>query len=173
MELWDIYNRDRQITGDTMERGSVFPEGALHLVVHICIFNSQGEMLIQQRQPFKEDWAGLWDITVGGSAVAGDSSQVAAERELLEEIGYTVDFSNVRPHFTINYDHGFDDFYLLEADVDISTLQLQAEEVKQVRWATKEDIKGLISSGSFLPYYHSIIDMLFDMRKSYGSHARE
>ncbi len=171
MELWDIYNRDRQISGQTMERGSEFPDSALHLVVHICIFNSNGDMLIQQRQPFKEGWPGLWDITVGGSAVAGDSSQQAAEREVLEEIGYHVDFSEKRPHLTVNYDHGFDDFYLLEADIDISTLHLQAEEVKQVRWATREEIKELIDAKEFLPYYKSLIDVLFDVRKSFGSHS--
>lgn len=35
--------------------GSDFADGACHLAVHIFIFNEKGEMLIQQRQPFKED----------------------------------------------------------------------------------------------------------------------
>ena len=87
MELWDVYDKDRVKTGETMERGSAFADGAYHLVVHVCIFNSKGEMLIQQRQPFKEGWPNLWDLTVGGSAVAGESSGEAAKRELFEEIG--------------------------------------------------------------------------------------
>ena len=53
-------------------------------------------MLIQHRQPFKSGWSDLWDITVGGSAVSGDTSQTAAEREVLEEIGYKLDLSNIR-----------------------------------------------------------------------------
>ncbi len=87
MELWDIYDKDRVKTGKTMVRGAEFAPDSYHMVVHVCIFNSKGEMLIQQRQPFKEGFPNLWDITVGGSATMGDSSQDAAEREVFEEIG--------------------------------------------------------------------------------------
>lgn len=40
-EYWDIYTSDRCKTGEKMKRGSVFPEGAYHLVVHVCIFNKK------------------------------------------------------------------------------------------------------------------------------------
>ena len=42
----------------------------------------------------------MWDISVGGSAIQGDSSQTAAEREVLEELGIKLDLQGVRPHFT-------------------------------------------------------------------------
>lgn len=98
MEYWDIYDAKRTKTGKTMLRGENFPDGAYHLVVHICVFNDKNEMLIQQRQPFKEGWPNMWDITVGGSAVKGDSSQTAAERELMEELGVKISLKGVRPH---------------------------------------------------------------------------
>ena len=107
MELWDIYDKDRVKTGKTMVRGSEFAPDSYHMVVHVCIFNSKGEMLIQQRQPFKEGFSNMWDITVGGSATMGDSSQTAAEREVQEEIGLKLDLQGVRPHLTINFDRGF------------------------------------------------------------------
>ena len=74
MELWDVYDKDRIKTGKTMVRGAEFEPDSYHMVVHVCIFNSKGEMLIQQRQPFKEGFPNLWDVTVGGSATMGDSS---------------------------------------------------------------------------------------------------
>ena len=172
MELWDIYDKNRRKTGKTMERGSSFKDGGYHLVVHICIFSSRGEMLVQQRQPFKSGWSNLWDVTVGGSAVAGDSSETAAGRELLEEIGYTKDFSNIRPNFTLNFENGFDDFYLVEADAEIEKLRLQYEEVQRVKWASQEEIFRMIDSGEFIPYYKSLIQMCFDMRGRYGAHFR-
>ena len=55
-----------------MVRGDRQPEGTCRLVVHICLFNARGEMLIQQRQSFKSGWSNFWDVTVGGSAVAGE-----------------------------------------------------------------------------------------------------
>lgn len=52
-EFWDIYTANRVKTGRVMERGSLFKQGDYHLVVHICLFNDRGEMLIQQRQAEK------------------------------------------------------------------------------------------------------------------------
>ena len=170
MELWDVYDVNRNKTGKTMVRGENFEEGAYHMVVHICIFNSKGEMLIQQRQPFKEGWPNLWDITVGGSAVQGDSSQTAAERELQEELGISLNLQGIRPNMTINFDRGFDDIYVIEKDIDLSELKLQYEEVQNAKWATKEEILEMIKAGQFIPYYDSLIQLFFDSRKKYGCH---
>ncbi len=173
MELWDVYDKDRNRTGKTKVRGQAFEEGEYHQVVHICIFNSREELLIQQRQPFKEGWSNMWDVTVGGSSLTGESSGQAAERELFEEIGYKASLSETRPFVTVNFSYGFDDFYLLEDDeIDIESLELQYEEVQGVKWASKAEIMEMIECGDFIPYYQSLIDLLFDIRGSYGSHFK-
>lgn len=172
MEIWDVYDINRNKTGK-MERGSEFAPDAYTCVMHICIFNSKGEMLIQQRQPFKKVWPNLWDISVGGHTEAGETSQMSAHRELLEELGLDRDFNDIRAHFTINFPHGFDDVYFLEEDLDLSELTLQESEVKAVKWASREEIKAMIESGEFITYYPSLIDFIFDSRKSYGAHLNE
>ena len=167
MELWDIYDKNRNLTGRQMKRGSNFNNGDYHLVVHVCIFNSKNEMLIQQRQPWKNGWPNMWDLTVGGSALTNETSSEAAERETLEEIGYKIDLSNERPFFTINFDNGFDDYYIIERDIDIKDLKLQYEEVKSIKWATKDEILQLVNDGKFIDYW--FIENLFDIRKHRGS----
>ena len=149
MELWDIYDKDRNKTGRTMKRGEPMKDGDYHLVVHICIFSSDGKMLIQQRQPFKDGWSNLWDITVGGSSVAGDTSIDAAVREVREEVG--IQLSPVTK------------------DVDISSLKLQYEEVQQVKWADADEIKSMIDEGIFIPYNKSFIDVLFHFKDHVGT----
>ncbi|ADK14827.1 MULTISPECIES: NUDIX hydrolase [Clostridium] len=170
MELWDVYDSERNKTNRTMVRGRDFNEGDYHMVVHICIFNSKGEMLIQQRQPFKEGWSNMWDITVGGSAIEGETSQMAAKRELMEELGIKINLQDIRPHLTINFDNGFDDVYLIQKDIDIVDLTLQYEEVKCVKWASKEEIFSMIDSGEFISYYKSLIQLFFDSKNQYGCH---
>lgn len=172
MELFDLYTADREKTGKTMVRGEPTPEGYYRLVVHVCIFNRQGQMLIQQRQPFKKGWSNLWDVSVGGSAVAGDSSRSAAERETKEELGLSLDLSGKRPSLTIYWSHGFDDYYVVKADPDLSALRLQYEEVQQVRWADKEEILSMIDGGRFIPYEKSLIELLFFRRDHLSSHTR-
>ena len=82
MECFDLYDVNRNKSGKVLERGNKVPEGYYRLVVHVCIFDSEGRMLIQKRLKEKKGWSGMWDITAGGSALAGDSSQQAASREL-------------------------------------------------------------------------------------------
>lgn len=163
MEAWDLYTKDRVKTGQTMLRGDRVPEGLFHLQVHVCIFNSRGEMLIQQRQVTKRWYAGLWDYSVGGSAVAGDTSLAAAERETLEELGLRVSLAGRRPAITRWYGAMIDDYYILPLDADLSGLTLQKEEVQAVRWAAREDILALLAEGRFCPNPPGMIALLFDL----------
>lgn len=155
-----------------MVRGEEFEPGDYHMIVHVCIFNAKGEMLIQQRQPFKQGWSNMWDVTVGGSATAGDTSQMAAQRETFEEIGIELDFSELRPHLTVNGEYRFNDIYLIESEVDIHKLTLQPEEVQNVKWASLDEILQMIESGEFIPYYKSLIQLLFESRRQRGSVRR-
>ena len=94
---------------------------------------------------------------------------MAAHRELKEELGIEYDFGNIRPHLTINFKHGFDDFYLIKLDgVDINSLSLQAEEVQAVKWASKDEVSAMFETGEFVPYIKSFILSLFDLNQMYG-----
>lgn len=164
MEIWDLYDVDRKLTDKKMIRGEKTPVGYYRLVVGICIFNSKGEMLIQKRQPFKSGWSGMWDITVGGAAVAGDDNRCAAEREVREELGLEISLAGIAPKVSFTFDSVFADFYLIKMDVDLDRLSLQYEEVEKVRWAGKEEIHKMIDSKEFISYDKSIIDMIFFFR---------
>ena len=172
MELFDLYTAEREKTGRTMVRGTPEPEGFYRLVVHVCIFDEDGRMLIQQRQPFKKSWSNLWDVSVGGAATAGDSSRSAAERETREELGLAIDLSGERPSLTLHWEHGFDDFYVLTLPVDPASLHLQYEEVQAVRWATKDEILQMIDDSIFIPYDKSLIELLFCRRNHRSAHTK-
>ncbi|MBQ8849501.1 MAG: NUDIX domain-containing protein [Clostridia bacterium] len=173
MELWDLYTADREKTGKTMVRGEKQPSGFYRIVVHICIFNDMGEMLIQQRQPFKSGWSNMWDVSVGGSAVSGDNSRRAAERELCEELGLELSFDGIDPALTVNVDGCFDDIYIITKNVDLSELSLQYEEVQAVKWADIDEILSMIDAGVFIPYDKSLIELLFFMSEHRGVRTRK
>ena len=169
MEKYDLYDDERLLLGKTLTRGQEPGKGENRMVVHICIFNSKGEMLIQQRVDEKKFFPSLWDISVGGCSVAGETSRMAAHRELLEEMGIDLDFSKKRAFFTINFHHGFDDWYILNnMDIDISTLTLQADEVQGVKWSSLDEILDLLKDNKFIPYKPSFISALFDFRIERG-----
>lgn len=172
MEQWDLYTKDRIRTGKTINLDENVPQGYFRTVVHVAIFNHKGEMLIQQRQKDKKLWANLWDVTVGGSVISGESSVEAAERETNEEIGYCLDLKGERPSFTIDFEEGFDDCYLVVRDLDIDELILQEKEVQAIKWATKEEILHMIEDETFISYHPSKIELMFFLRNQRGTHMK-
>ena len=165
MEKWDLYTLDRVKTNRVITRGDDIPKNLYHLVVHVCIFNAKNQMLIQQRQSFKEGWPNMWDVTVGGSAMIGENSRQAAMREVAEEIGLKIDLEDTPPVITKYFSEGFDDIYILEKEIDISNLILQYEEVQAVKWVSFEEILDMIRLKKFIPYDESFIQFLFHLHQ--------
>lgn len=168
MELVDLYDENRVPLGRTAERREPKGPGEYRMVVHVCLFDRRGRLLIQQRTAEKTIWPRLWDVSVGGGVDAGETSRQGAEREFREELGILLDLSGIRPSVTVNFGGGFDDFYILVRDLDLDALVLQREEVCAVRWAELHEILEMVDSGSFIPYPKSFLCFLFDMREQFG-----
>ena len=170
MELWDLVDKNRKPLNKTIEKGAKLNAGEYRQVVHVAIFNSEGKLLIQQRQDFRKLYPGLWDISVGGSVISGEDTIAAGEREVEEELGVSVSLQNERPYFTINFDGGFDDFYIIQKDLNIDDLLLQAEEVKDCKWASKDEALAMRDKGLFIPYHDSFLPFLFEIAQKRGLH---
>lgn len=167
MEIWDLYDGDRQKTGKTMSKSEKFPEGNYYsLRIHLCLFNSKGEMLIQQRDHSKKHWPDLWDITLSGGSVAGENSTQALAREVKEELGLDLDLSNEKPVFTTINENAFYDYFIIEKDIDLKDIRFDDGEVQAVKWASESEILKKIKRKEFLLYYPSFIKMLFEIRKT-------
>ncbi len=150
MELWDLYTRDRQMTGETHIRGEKLPPDRYHIVVHVWIQNSAGQWLISQRAASRPAFPLMWEC-VGGSVTAGEDSLTGAIREALEEVGAallpeegTLVSSAVR-------DDNFRDVWLFRHDGDIDLKNAATDEVAQMRWMTIADIRKLAEDGLLVP----------------------
>lgn len=89
MELWDLYNENRELTGREHIRGEKVPQGYYHLVVHVWIRNSTGEHLISQHSADRPTSPLMWEC-VGGSVLKDEDSLNGALRETQEEVGLTL-----------------------------------------------------------------------------------
>lgn len=61
----------------------------LHPVVHLHIFNKQGDLYLQKRSMSKDIQPGKWDTAVGGHVDFGEDIKDALRREVREELGVT------------------------------------------------------------------------------------
>ncbi len=59
----------------------------LHPVVHLHVFNPQGQLYLQKRPAWKDIQPGRWDTAAGGHAAFGEPIEEALRREVREELG--------------------------------------------------------------------------------------
>lgn len=154
MEYWDIYDKNKNKTGKIIQRGQLMEENEYHLIVHIWIKNSEGNFLIQQRSEKVKNPL-VWSAT-GGSVVAGEDSYTGALREVKEELGIDLSKENGYLFDSSIYEEDnqkyWCDTYLYFIDLDITTLNLQIEEVKQVKYEKMDVIKSMMNNGNFFIY---------------------
>ena len=90
-------------------------------------------------------------------------------QETYEELGIQLDLTNRRPHFTINFEDGYDDFFIVHQDINIEKLSFPTEEVQEVKWVTKYELLDMIKEGLFIPYRNSLIEFIFEMNNELGT----
>ncbi len=73
----------------TMEKMEAHEKGLLHRAFSIVIFNSKGEMLLQQRAAEKYHSSGLWTNACCSHPRPGEAIEDAGKRRLLQEMGFT------------------------------------------------------------------------------------
>ena len=161
MELWDIYDKDKNRTGRTMKRNDwCLKDGEYHLTVLGIVAHKDGRFLITKRVMTKAWAPGWWEVS-GGAAMAGEDSKDAVIREVREETG--LDVSNWDGGYLFTYkrenpgegDNYFVDIYRFEMDVKEEDVHIQTAEAMGFQFADLDTIKKLAEQDKFL-HYNSI-----------------
>lgn len=94
-EWFDVVNERDEVVGRE-RRAVVHARGLWHRAVHILVFNQAGQVFLQKRSMIKDTAPGCWDSSCSGHVDAGEDYDVAAVRELREELGLNVSASPER-----------------------------------------------------------------------------
>ena len=158
MEKRDLYDINKNLTGETIYKGEQIPKDRYILVVLIFIQNSKGEFLIQKRSPQKD---GSYAST-GGHPKTGETSIQGMLTEIREEIGLDLLPEEIKLYYSDRDDEEnvFFDLYYMKKDVDLSTLTLQQEEVDFVEWDSLEQIDKLKEKGKFKISHYEALERL-------------
>ncbi|MFK8039309.1 MAG: isopentenyl-diphosphate Delta-isomerase [Crocinitomicaceae bacterium] len=100
MEYVVLVNEKDEEVG-TMEKLEAHEKGVLHRAFSVFLFNSKGEMLLQQRASSKYHSPNLWTNTCCSHPRPNESIKNAANRRLNEEMGMSCDLKRAF-HFTYN-----------------------------------------------------------------------
>lgn len=173
--LIDVLDENGNMTGDKRTITDVHVEGLWHRSAHLWIINSRNDILLQKRSAHVVNFPLCLDISTAGHVDSGEDSLTTIIRECKEEIGLTIDASDIHYLTTIKnpgedaspgkYNYEFDDIYILKRDVEIGSLTLDPQELAEVVYVSLEGFKEMVTSRdmSLVPHfaeYNIIIDYL-------------
>ncbi len=88
-EIFPLVDEQGNVIGSATRGECHSGSKLLHPVVHLHVFNSQGELYLQKRPEWKDIQPGRWDTAVGGHIDFGENVEEALKREVREELGIT------------------------------------------------------------------------------------
>ena len=151
-EIFPIVNEEGEVVGKASREECHSGSFLLHPVVHLHVFNSNGDLFLQKRALNKDIQPGKWDTSVGGHVDYGEDVITALKREVKEELG----IQNFEPTFIKMYPFKSNQEYELincfyciydgEITPDIS-------EISEGRFWSFEDIKSQIGTDVFTPNF--------------------
>lgn len=80
-EIFDVCDEHDRVIGQA-PRSVVHAQGLLHRAVHVFVFNSAGELLLQMRSRHKDEAPLQFTSSASGHLGAGETYEAAAPREL-------------------------------------------------------------------------------------------
>ncbi|MEM9076537.1 MAG: NUDIX domain-containing protein [Bacteroidota bacterium] len=153
-ELVDILDGEGNPTGESCLKSKVHKLGLFHPTVHVWCYDKTGFILLQQRGKDKINFPLKWDISVAGHVSAGEGLEEAAVREVHEEIGASINpsqlekigiFKTEHQHAKDFLDKEFNHTFLCELTTQ-TALTKQESEVEALEWFPLEKFKDWVKT---------------------------
>ncbi len=146
-----VNENDEQI--GMMPKLEAHEKGVLHRAFSVFLFNTQGEMLLQQRAFGKYHSEGLWSNTCCSHPKVGEDTQSAAHRRLMEEMGLETDLQFLYS-------------FLYKAELDKGLTEHELDHV----FIGISDQKPVINTEEVADWKYRSIDELFRDLESHPEH---
>lgn len=151
-----------------MEKMQAHIEGKLHRAFSIFIFNSRNELMLQRRALSKYHGPGLWTNTCCSHPRSGETTELAAKRRLMEEMGFVC---HLEEKFSFIYkadvgqgltEHEFDHVFLGFYDDEP---KINPHEVDSWKFMSIEDIKNDINKNpeNYTIWFKIALNKVFEL----------
>lgn len=140
-EYFDIVNSKNQVIGKASRTECHSRKELIHRDVHIIVMDNSGRIFLKKRRDDRRLYPGMWESSACGHVMAGEDYDLAAKRELYEELGIKgVLLKEVDEFlFSTEFETQFTRLYLCNYDGDIV---VNRDEATEGRFFTIEKIMG-------------------------------
>ena len=163
MEKCDLYDIDGNKLNKVHIRwsGNSVNQGEYTLAVDIWIKNSKNQILLTQRHQSKKLYPLKWECT-SGVTINGEDSFAGALREVSEEIGIKLEKHEGRKiHKIIRQElNMIFDIFLFNRNIDLKNVKLQNNEVINVKWVEKEELKKMFKNKEMVEPLNYICELI-------------
>ncbi|MEM5564943.1 NUDIX domain-containing protein [Psychroserpens sp. AS72] len=173
-EFIDIVDQQGNPTGVSATKSEIHAKGHFHNTAHVWFYDSDGNILLQQRAASKSICPLLWDVSVAGHIDAGETPEQAAVREVKEEIGVDISedqlikigvFECFQSYPNGIIDNEFHHTFIVETNLWIDDFIPQKEEVEALKYVSMYEFAGIMDNigknnhliASNLSYYEQVM----------------
>jgi len=157
-EYIDIVDRDGNSMQKIALKSEAHKNGWYHNTIHLWLYTSDGNILLQQRSHKKTIYPLLWDVSVAGHIDAGETFIDALLRETKEEIGLQLNAEDVKQVDTRRHeseyangiikDYEFHQVFIAELEASLHELSPQQDEVEALKLVSFSEFEDLLEHSS-------------------------
>ena len=140
-------------------------ETPLHRAFSFFLFNSKGELLLQQRSSRKKTWPLVWSNSCCGHPLPGEERKDAVKRRLKDELGLTgIEAEEAAPYRYCFTRDGVMENEICPIFIGFSDQEpvLNPEEVEAVRWVPWQSFLAEIRNkpGRYSPWCEEQVEIM-------------
>ena len=159
-EIFPLVDEEGRVVGKATRGECHNGSRLLHAVVHLHVFNSQGEVYLQKRPEWKDIQPGKWDTAVGGHVDYGETPEEALRREVREELGITDFVPEQMGHYVFDSRRERELVYVNKTVYD-GAVRPSAEELDGGRFWSLGEIREAMGQGVLTPNFESEFKRFF------------
>jgi isopentenyldiphosphate isomerase len=156
VEVGILVDEDDRVVGSA-PRSEIRAGNLLHRGVAVMVRDSSGRLYVHRRTSTKDVFPSMYDATVGGMVVVGESYEGAAGRELAEELG--IDGALPRRLFMQRYAGDQNNAWMAVFEVEWDgPVRHQEDEIDWGAWMSLDELRARHAEWPFAPDHRELLE---------------
>ena len=144
-ELLDLVNENDEVIGEVWKSKANSDPKFIHREISVYIFDKDDRLLMGQRSFAKKVYPGVWSESAAGHVGKGEDPEIAAHRELQEEMGFDTELKFLKKVIS-KYPNETHFTYCYAGSYSNEKIVFQKEEIETIRFTDRNKYDDLYTN---------------------------